>query len=83
MDWNQVIQTGEAKIELPGCNEQTYVRRTKGTGLCEKNICLNVAHGGGSIMYLGCVAGGTFHRERNGLYKNKKTNTKKRSSRGQ
>ena len=46
----------ETKVELFGHNQQRYVWRYKNTAHDEKNIVPRVKHGGGSLMFWGCMS---------------------------
>lgn len=54
--WDKIMWSDETKVELFGHNQQRYVWRTKNTAHDEKNVVPTVKHGGGSLMFWGCMS---------------------------
>lgn len=54
--WNKVIWSDETKIELFGHNHKRYVWRGVNKAYDERNTIPTVKHGGGSLMFWGCVS---------------------------
>uniref|UniRef100_A0AAY5KGD4 Tc1-like transposase DDE domain-containing protein n=1 Tax=Esox lucius TaxID=8010 RepID=A0AAY5KGD4_ESOLU len=54
--WHTVIWSDETKIELYGHNHKRYVWRRVNKAYSEKNTIPTVKHGGGSLMFWGCVS---------------------------
>lgn len=55
-DWEKVIRSNEAKIELFGLNAIRHVCRGKNAELPPKNEIPTVNHRGGNIMLWGCFS---------------------------
>ena len=54
--WNKVICSDETKIKLFGCNHKHYIWREVNKAYDEKHTIPAVEHGGGSLMFWGCVS---------------------------
>lgn len=54
--WNKVIWSDETKIELFGHNHKRYIWRGVNKAYNEKYTIPTVKHGGGSLMFWGCVS---------------------------
>lgn len=54
--WEKIMWSDETKIELFGKNYKRYVWRGINNAYDEKNTIPTVKHGGGSLMFWGCVS---------------------------
>lgn len=54
--WNKVIWSDETKIELFGHNHKRYIWRGVNKAYDERYTIPTVKHGGGSLMFWGCVS---------------------------